>query len=124
VAAAAALPGSDRVSRAVATGNGAADHVAHALWLASLDSRGAGLPIVAVPCGLAARPAFRWRPGDALLAVSSSGEFRKVVELARSTRPGAGVDRESVRGEPARGAPTRDESIRDESVRDNRQVDL
>ena len=30
-----------------------------------------------------ARASFRWRPGDAVLAVSSSGEFRDVVEIAR-----------------------------------------
>jgi fructoselysine-6-P-deglycase FrlB-like protein len=90
VAAAVALLSSGRVSRVVATGNGAAYYVAHALWLASLESRGSGPPIVAVPCGVAARPSFHWRQGDALLAVSSSGEFREVVELARgSTRPGA-----------------------------------
>jgi fructoselysine-6-P-deglycase FrlB-like protein len=83
VAAAAELLGSDRVSRIVATGNGAAYYVAQALWLAALESRGAGPPIVAVPCGVAARPSFAWRPGDALLAVSSSGEFRDVVEIAR-----------------------------------------
>jgi fructoselysine-6-P-deglycase FrlB-like protein len=85
VAAAAALLGSREVSRVVATGNGAAYYVAHALWLASLESAAPGPPIVAVPCGVAARPSFRWRPGDALLAVSSSGEFRDVVELARHT---------------------------------------
>lgn len=70
------------VERIVATGNGAAYYVAHALWLASLESRGS-LPIVAVPCGVAVRDGFRWQPGDAVLAVSSSGEFRDVVEIAR-----------------------------------------
>ena len=70
------------VERIVATGNGAAYYVAHALWLASLESRGS-LPIVAVPCGIAVRESFGWRPGDAVLAVSSSGEFRDVVEIAR-----------------------------------------
>jgi fructoselysine-6-P-deglycase FrlB-like protein len=79
--AAALLRGARRV---VATGNGAAYYVAHALWLASLEIRGA-VPIVAVPCGIAAR--FRWQPGDVVLAVSSSGEFRDVVEIARRTRP-------------------------------------
>ncbi len=69
--------------RIVATGNGAAYYVAHALWLASLESAAAGPPIVAVPCGIAVRAGFRWEPGDAVLAVSSSGEFRDVVEIAR-----------------------------------------
>jgi fructoselysine-6-P-deglycase FrlB-like protein len=71
------------VERIVATGNGAAYYVALALWLASLEGAAAGPPIVAVPCGIAVRERFRWAPGDAVLAVSSSGEFRDVVELAR-----------------------------------------
>ena len=88
VAAAARLLGGGGVERIVATGNGAAFYVAQALWLAALESaprRAAG--------GRRARAASRrgtgsaWRPGDALLAVSSSGEFRDVVEIAR--RPGA-----------------------------------
>jgi fructoselysine-6-P-deglycase FrlB-like protein len=77
--AAAALSAAKRV---VATGNGAAYYVAHALWLASLESRGS-VPIVAVPCGVAVRDGFSWQPGDVVLAVSSSGEFREVVEIAR-----------------------------------------
>jgi fructoselysine-6-P-deglycase FrlB-like protein len=77
--AAAVLRGAERI---VATGNGAAYYVAHALWLASMESRGAA-PIVAVPCGIAVRDGFSWQPGDAVLAVSSSGEFRDVVEIAR-----------------------------------------
>jgi fructoselysine-6-P-deglycase FrlB-like protein len=77
--AAGVLRGADRI---VATGNGAAYYVAHALWLASLESRSA-VPIVAVPCGIAVRESFRWQPGDAVLAISSSGEFRDVVEIAR-----------------------------------------
>ena len=58
--AAAALRGAERI---VATGNGAAYYVAHALWLASLECRGA-VPIVAVPCGIAVprsgRDLARW----------------------------------------------------------------
>jgi DNA-binding MurR/RpiR family transcriptional regulator len=72
------LRGADRI---VATGNGAAYYVAHALWLASLDAEGP--PVVALPCGVVAREGFRWRDGDAVLAVSSSGEFRDVVEIAQ-----------------------------------------
>jgi glucosamine--fructose-6-phosphate aminotransferase (isomerizing) len=75
----AALLGADRVRRIVATGNGAAYYVAVALWLASLEGR-PGPEVVAVPSGFVARGAFRWRPGDALLAISSSGEFRDLVE--------------------------------------------
>jgi fructoselysine-6-P-deglycase FrlB-like protein len=84
VAEAAALLRSGTVERIVATGNGAAYYVAHALWLASLESAAARPPIVAVPCGIAVRDRFRWQPGDAVLAVSSSGEFRDVVEIARA----------------------------------------
>jgi fructoselysine-6-P-deglycase FrlB-like protein len=82
IAEAAALLRDPRVERIVATGNGAAYYVAQALWLASLES-GGGPPIVAVPCGIAVRDGFVWRPGDAVMAVSSSGEFRDVVEIAR-----------------------------------------
>jgi fructoselysine-6-P-deglycase FrlB-like protein len=71
-------------SRIVATGNGAAYYVAHALWLASLEGSRSGPPIVAVPCGVVVRERFLWQPGDAVLAVSSSGEFRDVVEIARA----------------------------------------
>jgi fructoselysine-6-P-deglycase FrlB-like protein len=82
----AALLGADRVRRIVATGNGAAYYVAVALWLASLEGRG-GPEVVAVPSGLVARGAFGWRPGDALLAISSSGEFRDVVEAVDAGAP-------------------------------------
>jgi fructoselysine-6-P-deglycase FrlB-like protein len=83
IAEAAALLRGPGVERIVATGNGAAYYVAHALWLASLESHPGAPSIVAVPCGIAVREAFRWQPGDAVLAVSSSGEFRDVVEIAR-----------------------------------------
>lgn len=83
VADAADLLRSDGVRRIVATGNGAAYYVAHALWLASLESAEPGPPVVALPCGVVAHERFCWQPGDAVLAVSSSGEFREVVELVR-----------------------------------------
>jgi glucosamine--fructose-6-phosphate aminotransferase (isomerizing) len=83
---AAALLGADGIRRIVATGNGAAYYVAVALWLASLEGRG-GPEVAAVPSGLVARGAFRWRPGDALLAVSSSGEFRDLVEAVDAGAP-------------------------------------
>jgi fructoselysine-6-P-deglycase FrlB-like protein len=82
----AALLGADGVRRVVASGNGAAYYVAVALWLASLDEP-AGPEVVAVPSGLLARGAFAWRPGDALLAVSSSGEFRDLVEAVEAGAP-------------------------------------
>jgi fructoselysine-6-P-deglycase FrlB-like protein len=71
------------VRRVVATGNGAAFYVAHALWLASLVSS-SGPPVVAVPAGLIAGDRFSWRPGDVLFAISSSGEQRDIVEPLRA----------------------------------------
>ncbi len=86
VSEAARLLGHGRVRRVVASGNGAAYYVAVALWLASLEGAG-GPEVVAVPSGLLARGGFRWRPGDALLAVSSSGEFRDLVEAINAGAP-------------------------------------
>lgn len=74
-----AFLGRDDVRRIVATGNGAAYYVAVALWLASLEGR-PGPEVVAVPSGLVAGGRFGWRGGDALLAISSSGEFRDLIE--------------------------------------------
>src|SRR5262249_17720990 len=82
----AALLGASDVRRVVASGNGAAYYVTMALWLAALEGRG-GLELVAVPAGLLARGAFRWRPGDALLAVSSSGELRDLIEAIDAGAP-------------------------------------
>ena len=90
VAEAAALLSDAR--RVVAIGNGAAFYVAHALWLATLESAGEGPPLVALPSGLAVRDGFRWRDGDAVLAVSSSGEFRDVVAaVERAGRPSVAI---------------------------------
>jgi fructoselysine-6-P-deglycase FrlB-like protein len=86
VAETASLLGGRAVHRIVASGNGAAYYVALALWLASLESSG-GHEFVAVPSGLLARGGFRWRPGDAFLAVSSSGEFRDLVEAVEGGAP-------------------------------------
>ena len=83
VARGAELLHAEGVERIVATGNGAAYYVAHALSLAALETGASGPSIVALPCGIVARAQFRWRPGDAVLAISSSGEFRDVVEIAR-----------------------------------------
>jgi glucosamine--fructose-6-phosphate aminotransferase (isomerizing) len=89
-AATAAVIGDAR--RVVTTGNGAAYYVGLALWLASLEGAD-GPPVEAVPGGLVANGAFRWRDGDRLLAVSSSGEFRDVVEAIEhgAPRPSAAV---------------------------------
>ena len=78
----AALLSAPGVRRIVASGNGAAYYVAHALWLAA--AAGDGPEVVAVPSGLLAGGWFRFRPGDRLLAVSSSGEFRDLVEAVEA----------------------------------------
>ena len=75
-----------RGGRIVATGNGAAYYAAMALWLASLDGR-PGPEVVCVPAGLVARGTFRWRDGDVLLAFSSSGEMRDVIEALDAGAP-------------------------------------
>ena len=80
--------GDESVRRIVAVGNGASYYVAHALWLVSLTGESCPKEVIAVPSGLVARGTFRWRDGDLLLAISSSGEFRDLVEAIDSaTRP-------------------------------------
>ena len=71
------------VRRLVVTGNGAAYYVAHALWLVSLESDSA-LAVEAIPAGLIAAGRVRWRRGDALLVISTSGELRDLVEPLRA----------------------------------------
>ena len=75
----ATLLGAPHVRRIVATGNGASWYVAMVFWLAALAARSA-LDVVAVPAGLVARGTFPWRDGDVLLAFSSSGALRDLVE--------------------------------------------
>ncbi len=70
--------------RLVASGNGASYYVAQALWLAALEGGRYPIEVVAVPAGLLARGAFRWRDGDVFVAVSSSGEMRDVIEALES----------------------------------------
>jgi fructoselysine-6-P-deglycase FrlB-like protein len=70
--------------RIVASGNGASYYVAQALWLAALEGDRCPLEVAAVPGGLLAKGGFRWREGDVLLAISSSGEFRDVIEAIES----------------------------------------
>jgi glucosamine--fructose-6-phosphate aminotransferase (isomerizing) len=82
----AALLRATSTRRVVTSGNGAAYYVAMALWLASLE-RTTGPEVVAAPSGLLARGGFAWRPGDVLLAVSSSGEFRDLVEAVDAGAP-------------------------------------
>jgi fructoselysine-6-P-deglycase FrlB-like protein len=75
------------VRRLVVSGNGAAFYVATALWLASLGGGRPGPEVCAVPSGLLAKGRFAWRPGDVLVAVSSSGEFRDLVEAIAAGAP-------------------------------------
>ena len=70
------------MSAIVATGNGAAYYVAHALWLASLEGDGGRPADRRRPLRARRARALPLAPGDAVLAVSSSGEFRDVVEIA------------------------------------------
>ena len=82
----AALIAADGVRRVVATGNGAALYVAHALWLASLEDE-SPFDLVPVPAGILASGRFAWRPGDRLLVVSSSGQLRDVLEALERGAP-------------------------------------
>jgi len=79
LAAMASFLGENRVHRIIASGNGASYYVALALSLASWAS-GAGPEVVAVPAGLLVSSRFSWRPGDVLLAFSSSGELKDLIE--------------------------------------------
>ena len=72
------------VERIVITGNGASYYVALALWLTATGESADSPPVMAVPAGLLLSGGCRWRPGDALLVVSSSGELRDIVEFTRS----------------------------------------
>jgi fructoselysine-6-P-deglycase FrlB-like protein len=80
------LLGRPQVRRVVASGNGASYYAASALWLASLVGPD-GPEVVSVPAGLLARDAFRWRDGDVLLAFSSSGELRDLLEALDGRAP-------------------------------------
>jgi len=81
VAALLARPGTRRV---IVSGSGASYYVALAMWLASLQAADPLAEVVPVPAGLLARNAFKWQPGDVLLAVSSSGEARDLIEATES----------------------------------------
>lgn len=74
------------VARIVATGNGAAFYVAHALWLASLAGDHEAAEVIALPAGMLV-DGFQWRAGDRLLVISSSGELRDAVEAVSRRLP-------------------------------------
>jgi fructoselysine-6-P-deglycase FrlB-like protein len=79
--------------RVIVSGNGAAWYVALGAWLATLDGSPLPAPIVAVPAGLPAAGRFRWQPGDALLAISASGELRDLIEVVDDARGGGRPER-------------------------------
>ena len=83
----AALLTAPGVRRVVVSGNGAQWHVALALALAWMHVPEPPVDVVAVPGGLLARGAFPWRAGDRLLALSSSGEFRDLIEAIEGGAP-------------------------------------
>jgi len=101
----AALLTAPGVRRVIVTGNGAQWHTSLALWLAWLAVPRPPVEVLAVPGGLVARGAFPWRDGDRLLALSSSGEFRDVIEAieAGAPQPVAAItaNRESTIGRAA-----------------------
>lgn len=81
-----------RGRRIIATGNGAAYYAALAMDLAAHETAGAP-EIKAVPAGVLSSGRFVWRDGDVLLAISSSGQQRDIIEaIARGApRPYAAV---------------------------------
>ena len=76
------------VERIVATGNGAAYYVAHALWLASLEGEPPGPPIVAVPCGIVG--ARRGSAGSRATPCSRCPRRASSATWSRSRRRAAG----------------------------------
>jgi fructoselysine-6-P-deglycase FrlB-like protein len=73
------------VSRVVVSGNGASWYVANAMWLAALGSD-IDVEVLTVPAGMLAGGGFRWRDGDFLLALSSSGSLRDLLEVLDDPR--------------------------------------
>jgi glucosamine--fructose-6-phosphate aminotransferase (isomerizing) len=73
--------GNASISRLVLSGNGASWYVANAAWLAAIETD-LELDVVTVPAGILAGGTFRWRKGDFLLAISSSGSLRDLLEAA------------------------------------------
>lgn len=93
VAQTAALLTRPSVRRVVVSGNGASYYAALALWTAALAHPQPAVDVVTVPAGLLAGGRFAWREGDALLAISTSGELRDVIEAldAGAPRPFAAI---------------------------------
>jgi fructoselysine-6-P-deglycase FrlB-like protein len=86
---AAGLLRSGKARRLVAVGNGASSYIAQALWLASLETPGAApVQVTAVPAGLLTTGRFSWEAGDAMLAISASGEARDLISAMRNLPKG------------------------------------
>jgi fructoselysine-6-P-deglycase FrlB-like protein len=80
---------SGEVRRLVAVGNGASSYIAHALWLASLETPGrAPVQVLALPAGLLTTGRMHWQGGDALLSISASGEARDLVSTLQALPDG------------------------------------
>ncbi len=71
----------DSIRRLVLSGNGASWYAANAAWLAAIETD-LNLDVVTVPAGILAGGTYRWREGDFLLAISSSGSLRDLLEAA------------------------------------------
>lgn len=76
----------DHVRRIILTGNGASYYAAMAGWLASLEGKRTDAELHCVPSGLLASGSIAFREGDAVIAVSVSGEFRDLVEALAADR--------------------------------------
>lgn len=72
--------------RIIATGNGAAYYAALTMDLAAQETPGAP-DVKAVPAGVLSSGHFVWRDGDVLLAISSSGEQRDIIEAIEHGAP-------------------------------------
>ena len=70
---------SQSVKRLILSGNGASWYAANAGWLAGIHT-GLELDVASVPAGILAGGAFPWRKGDLVLALSSSGQLRDLLE--------------------------------------------
>lgn len=95
--------------RLVAVGNGASAYVGQALALAALAGRHRPVEVLAVPAGLLATGDFRWHEGDALLAISASGELRDLIE-AMECLP-ARIPCIAITGDPASSVASRSDAV-------------
>jgi fructoselysine-6-P-deglycase FrlB-like protein len=78
-----ALLGSGRVGRLVVSANGASLYVGLALQIAALWGRSGPAPVCVLPAGVLSHPGFQFRPDDAVLTISASGEMAELVLASR-----------------------------------------